>query len=138
MAKKNNNTIWIILAVLLVGFFIGGQQGWFNSMLQTGFTSTSYSSYQNPSNVVEYNQYQASIFFSPNTICLGSPSTGSIDTNIPNGECTIFYNDGSWKPWKSVSLNANGDYQEAQIPNPDVYFQDYRSGNANWLPHSAI
>lgn len=115
MAKKGSNTLLIIL--VLGGILIfGGTQGWFKSITNSTVNNNQI---PNPSNVQnQFSSYQNGLWFSPTTICVGGSSTGNIDTNIPNGKCTIFINNnGVWNVMKSITLNANGGYSESQTVN---------------------
>lgn len=104
----------IILAVLLFFGLIwyGGTHGWFQSIINLNQNQSTPS----PDDVEsQYASYKNSLWFTPNTICKVDSTTGYLDTNIPNGVCTIFIMKEGWDIWDSINLNSNGDYSQSGI-----------------------
>ena len=110
MAKdKNNKMYWVIGIILLL--IIGFNQGWFKDIFGKNVTPIT----PTPEKVVEFQTYNVLLSFSPNPMCAGSSMTGSLDTNIPNGECTLFYMGEGWTPYATFDLNANGDVSASRV-----------------------
>jgi len=115
MAKKDNSIIWIILAIGLIGIlWYGGQNGWFKGIFSINMPETPFT--PNPDHVPnEYVSYYVTLNLNPSNMCVGHSSTGTIDSNIPNGVCSIFSQlSGVWSLYRNVNLNANGNYSETQ------------------------
>lgn len=116
--KKNDYTLLFIgLGVVAVILFVyGGQQGWFKQIYtitnQYGATGVNQDANTFTQN---YQQYTNNLYFEQNTICVGDTAKAIVDTNIANGQCTIFAKTNNvWEIYKNVKLNGNGDYLESK------------------------
>lgn len=119
MKKKTKKIIfWTILIssiLILAGVIVyGGLNSWFSGWFQftikvpQPFTPT-------PDKVKEYLSYSVYLTLNPSNMCVGQSSTGTINSNIFNGICSIFIqNSGSWTLYSNVNLNSNGYYSETQ------------------------
>jgi hypothetical protein len=107
--KRNKfNPIWllIVLAAVLVGAVIyGGITGWFKLTISNVFNQP-----QAPlSPTTQFLTYNVEISLNPSTICVGDSTTGSIDSNIYNGLCTVYINTGEgYKFLMNANLDAQG------------------------------
>jgi len=113
---KQDNTKWIILAVLIGVIFFGRSQGWFSSSGVPELENQNLS-------------YSVSLSITPNEVCSGSSSTGNINSNIPNAECKI-YMKTSLTPWilsDTVTLNSNGVYMKSKQADVVGTFYAYAS-----------
>ena len=114
--KKSNYQMWVIIiwiSVAVAILFYGGTQGWFNNLTQNTF----YSNVPNPNEVItQYLQYSAELTINPRTICVDDWVTGSLNTNIPNGVCSVFTHTPTtqWTFLKSAMLDNSGKYSENQ------------------------
>lgn len=113
MAKGNNDEIWKIIGIIALIFVImwGYQNGKFGDI--KNYFSTYNQIVPNPNNLPnEYTPYSVVINLVPTSICVGQTTTGSINSNIPNGVCSIFVKSGSgtWTFYSNANLDANGDY----------------------------
>ena len=107
---KNNKTF---IAILIVGAILiyGASQGWFFNI--SNFSTYNQQTVPNPNNLQnQYSGYSVSISLTPTTICIGQTTIGNINSNIPNGVCSIFVKSGSgtWTFYSNANLDANGDY----------------------------
>lgn len=61
--------------------------------------------------------YSAMLVVSPNEICVGDSTTGSITTNIYNGICAIWVNinNGGWEIFATVELDSEGDFSQTEV-----------------------
>jgi hypothetical protein len=68
---------------------------------------------------VQYYQYNVRLSVTPQTICVGQTTTGSIASNIPNGICTIFANanNAGFQFFANVNLDASGKFSSTQQVN---------------------
>jgi len=72
----------------------------------------------------EYLTYNVNLDISPNSICSGGLTTGTIASNIPLGLCSVFEDSsGTYRLLMNANLNANGAYTQAN--------RVYALGNAN-------
>lgn len=114
MAKNNNKTIlYIIIAVLIILLFMKSQGvGPFSTKAPETQPQTPY-----PKEIIkEFLTYNANLDINPNTVCVGDSATGTITSNIPNGICSVFYDDGTgYTFYNNVNLNSAGSYSESQV-----------------------
>jgi len=116
MAKDNKT--WIV--ILIIGFILifGASKGWFSN-ISNYFSTYNQQTIPNPNNLQnEYLTYSAIINLNPTIVCLGQTTTGNINSNIPNGVCSIFVKSGSgtWTFYSNANLDANGDYSATSPP----------------------
>ena len=110
MAKKDN-TSWIIAIVLITVLIYGGNAGWFKSIVNiTDITNNQETIALSPDNISTV--FYIELDLEPNNICVGDETLGSIESNMPNAICSIYYNPGSWTLYKNVMLNNEGEYNE--------------------------
>lgn len=115
---KQTNYNWIMVAAIIGAIIIiGGNKGWFKSSTTYSVINVTnqYSSSLNPNTFQEqYLTYTNVLSFNPNVVCQGSAATAGINTNIPNGQCTVFSNSNNkdWVVIDELKLNANGDFSE--------------------------
>jgi hypothetical protein len=108
MAKKDNNTLIYVIIAALVVIIAGGKAGWFQSVTTNNYQTEMQTALEAP-----HNDYTVGIHFSMNTMCLGDPTTGYIESNMPNAVCTIYSNPGTgYNNLKTITLNQAGSYQE--------------------------
>jgi len=112
MKKNNNLIIGIIIAIVLLYM---GNQGMFKGIFSiepSQIPSTPY-----PKEIIkEYLTYNVNLDINPNDMCTGDTATGTITSNIYNGVCSVFYDDGTGYQWYSnVNLDNRGRYSESQV-----------------------
>lgn len=62
----------------------------------------------------QYYQYSVQLTVNPDRICVGQFATGELNTNIPNGMCSIFVDIGKgYQLYKNIVLDEDGYYFEA-------------------------
>jgi len=114
--KDKTNMYWILGVVFIVVLIIGGNAGWFKGLNITNLLQavTPLPDKIQPNNL----GYVSNLRFSPTTLCIGQSSFGSLDTNIPNGICTVFTktNNGAWIMLNNINLDGNGDYSSTSPP----------------------
>ena len=112
MKKSDKKTIlWvgIVTAIILI-FVYGGNAGWFKSVINQAPTTPP------PNNVPnQFQSYNVFLSFNPNPACTGNSVMGTIDSNIPNGVCTLFQMLDGWEVYDTFNLNANGDVSASQV-----------------------
>lgn len=114
MANKNNNTMVIIAIIAIAVFAYGGSHGWFKGSFSTINNNEAAATPSPNNNFDEYQSYSVLLSFSPSPGCVGDVITGSIDSNIPNGVCSLFMKTGTdWQFLQNYNLNANGDVSDA-------------------------
>jgi len=109
MAKKQDNTIiWIIgIAIIVVILLPKLDFSKFSFNIQNPQTPQ-------PLNVQEYLTYDVSIGLNPTDICAGDFVTGTINSNIPNGVCSIFSDVGvGYSFLVNINLDYYGDWTGA-------------------------
>jgi hypothetical protein len=117
MAKKNNINTWLIIGAIILVLILANK-GYFQ-----GFSFSINPNSENsvtpvtptPDKVTEFVSYSNILSFSPNPACTGNSVTGSINSNIPNGVCTLFYMGEGWTPYATFDLNANGDVSASRV-----------------------
>lgn len=115
MAKKKNSTLIVILLIGAILIY-GGSQGGFDNIFTFIGGGTPAPITPPPNNVQPtLMSYTNVLSFSPNPACRGSSVTGSIDSNIPNGVCTLFIMGAGWTPFATFNLNANGDVSDSRV-----------------------
>ncbi len=109
MAKQISQTTWIIIAIVAIAvFYYGGTQGFFSTVNNYQTETNNALQNNNPS-------YTAGIHFSSNTICSGSQTTGTIDSNMPGATCNVYMDTGSgYNNIGSVILNSAGSFSQTQ------------------------
>ncbi len=113
MAKKQDYT-WLVWVAIIGVLIWGGQAGWFKGIINIGGGSTQSLAPAQPE--TEFLTYNVYVSFSPNTLCVGGSTTGSITSNIPTGVCSIFMNTGSgWNLLLNANLNGAGSYSESRV-----------------------
>jgi hypothetical protein len=115
MGKQNNiNTLLIIGVIILIIF--GFSQGWFKNIFTFNIGGNNINlSTPTPDNVDPYTPYTVSLNFNPNPTCVGDSVMGSIDSNIPNGVCTLFFMEDGWEVYDTFNLDINGDVSASQV-----------------------
>jgi hypothetical protein len=118
MAKKDNKT-WIVLLLIGGVLIYGMSQGWFNNIFTfniggagNGVAPITPLPGNVPPQLLSYENF---LSFNPNPACVGDSVTGTINTNIPNGACTLFYMGEGWTPYETFNLNSNGDVSASQV-----------------------
>jgi len=104
MAKEKDNYAVLVLGAIVVILLLQ-QNG-------THFQLPGAVGGQTPDHITDYATYTNVVTLMPLDICVGDNVTLTIDTNIPNGHCSLFLKSEA-DPWQfitSVELNANGDY----------------------------
>jgi len=65
----------------------------------------------------EYYSYNVQVGIAPNPLCLGDEFTATITTNIPNGVCSIYANEGAgFAFFENVYLDASGNFTVTNTP----------------------
>lgn len=63
-------------------------------------------------------KYNLFLDLSPNIICLGDSTLGTITSNMPLATCVAYTNTGGgWQPYIGFTLNNGGGYSEPQVVN---------------------
>jgi len=117
MAKKDNNIwVYVIIAALFL-FVVGGKQGWFQSV--TNINNPGNTNPQIPLNpTTQLLTYNVEIAINPARVCVGDSPIGTIDSNIPNGVCTVFANTGSgYAFFLSAILDGSGKWSQSAPAN---------------------
>lgn len=123
--KKDNTSSLIIVGVIVIVVVLiyGGKQGWFTGLISIGSSDVNVNMPENtnPDNFNnQYAPYNVVLSFLPVSICSGQSTTGSIDSNIGNGICSIFIKTSfnpTWQLFNTVTLNPSGDYSASQVVN---------------------
>jgi len=115
MVKNNLNIITqnqpLIIAIIIIAFLAYGfTTGLFTGLLSIGITA------QAPLNpTTEYPSYEVKIETTPNPLCTGNDLTGTITSNIPNGICSIFFDNGTgYALFANVNLDTTGSFAHTQ------------------------
>jgi hypothetical protein len=121
--KKDNSHVWFAAGAILViaiVLYYGGQQGWFKAPIGVVYNIQNFQNSSSfPINQINSN-YNVLLDLNPNTICVGDYSTGKITSNTgAYTPCATFTQSGAttWQLYKTVLLDANGVYTEAQRVN---------------------
>jgi len=110
MAKESNS--WIGY-VLVIGFFLlAFHYGWFTNITNYFSQPVPYAPLPNEIQK-EYITYNVNLDVSPNSICSGATTTGTITSNIYYGICSIYENStGNFRLFMNVNLTSNGGYSQ--------------------------
>jgi hypothetical protein len=114
MKKNKNQTIIIVIIIAAVLLYMGNH-GMFKSIFNIGGDNINPPLTPSPDKITEYLSYSNILSINPSTICVGQSTTGSINTNIPRGVCSIYskIGSGAWTLLSNVNLDANGDYSQS-------------------------
>lgn len=116
MKKRNlNPQMWIIATLILIFIGViwyGGTAGWFKSIFNQApapYTPA-------PEKIIkEYLTYNVQLSVTPSQICVGDAVTGTITSNIYNGVCSIFINNGAgYVFFANVNLDRSGSFSQTE------------------------
>lgn len=137
--ESSSALVWNIVKVIIaLGFlgtlWYGGTHDWFRFGAQNAGNQTApnATTVYNVTNITIINgtitanesaQYSVNLSVKPKTICVGEETTGEIETNIPNGLCSIFFNanGNGWFVYKNIQLSSKGKYTEEKEINAAGY-----------------
>ena len=109
MASRNLLIGIIVIMAIAIGFLVGSGQ-----FAVVDEPSVPYDP-ENPPTQLPANGYNLVLTLSPNDICVGESSTGTITSNMYNAICAIWVHDGtSWSHLSNVALDNYGRYSETQ------------------------
>lgn len=109
--KQKENLYWTLGLIFIIVFIYGGTHGWFQGI--TNFFPPKQATPSPGDTFTQDTRYTVTVSIIPSSICVGDRSIGSIDSNIPNGVCSIFYNPNSagWIFYGNANLDNNGDFR---------------------------
>lgn len=116
MAKKkfklDKNAIYVV--IILVGLYIFSQQKGLMSVTNIYQTQAAQVPL-NPEKILY--SYNLDFSLTPLQMCAGQSIKGNLNSNMPNGICSVYYDDGvkGFVLFENVNLDGNGHYSESQI-----------------------
>lgn len=113
--KKNKRFPWepIKIGILLVCVVLLGYIAIYGKLFTFNITQENPQISLNPEKIKD--SYFVTLEVVPNTICVGQSATGKISSDIPNGRCSIYYDNGNGMiHLRSIQLDSIGMFQYTQ------------------------